>query len=92
MDEWGGKVADKVNVNTDFVVLGTPPVVPPRPTLEQMETYPDAMQKYDKAVERLNNYKQIRSQAEALWIPILNLDRFLYFIGYKTRAGELGAF
>ncbi len=92
VDEWGGKVADKVNVNTDFVILGTPPVVPPRPTLEQMETYPDAMQKYDKAVGRLNNYKQVRSQAEALWIPILNADRFLYFIGYKTRAGEPGAF
>lgn len=90
--KWGGKVDDNVNVNTDFVVLGTQPVVPPRPTLEQMEIYPDAMDKYDRAVERLNRYKDIQSQAEALWIPILNADRFLYFIGYKTRAGEPGAF
>jgi hypothetical protein len=89
---WGGKVADTVTVNTDFVILGTPPKVPPRPTLEQMETYPDAMDKYNGAVQRLADYKQVQSQAEALWIPILNADRFLYFIGYKTQAGEPGAF
>ncbi len=89
---WGGKVADSVTVNTDFVILGTPPKIPPRPTLEQMEIYPDAMEKYENSVERLANYKQVQSQAEALWIPILNADRFLYFIGYKTQAGEPGAF
>ncbi|MFH1370168.1 MAG: hypothetical protein ABII09_02615 [Planctomycetota bacterium] len=92
VEGWGGKVADTVTVNTDFVILGTPPNIPPRPTLEQMEIYPDAMEKYDSAVERLTNYKQVQSQAESLWIPILNADRFLYFIGYKTQAGKPGGF
>ena len=92
VEKWGGKVADSVTVNTDFVVLGTPPSIPPKPTLEQMEIYPDAMERYEKAVQRLANYKQVQSQTQALWIPILNADRFLYFIGYKTRAGEPGAF
>jgi NAD-dependent DNA ligase len=92
VEKWGGKVADSVSVNTDFVILGTPPTVPQKPTLEETETYPNAMEKYERAVERLANYKQIQSQAEALSIPILNADRFLYFIGYKTQAGKPGAF
>ena len=66
------------------MVLGTPPVIPAKPTLEDTTTRPDAMEKYNKAVERLAAYKQIESQAQSLSIPILNLDRFLYFIGYKS--------
>jgi hypothetical protein len=92
VEKWGGKVADSVSINTDFVILGTPPDVPQKPTLAETETYPNAMEKYERAVERLANYKQIQSQAEALSIPILNADRFLYFIGYKTQAGKPGAF
>jgi hypothetical protein len=92
VEKWGGKVADSLSVNTDFVILGTPPNVPQKPTLEQTETYPNAMDEYERAVERLASYKQIQGQAEALSIPILNSDRFLYFIGYKTQAGKPGAF
>ncbi|MGA2173047.1 MAG: hypothetical protein ABSG82_08600 [Sedimentisphaerales bacterium] len=92
IEKWGGKVDDTVTVNTDFVVLGTPPEVPQKPTLAETEVSPNAMERYDRAVERLANYKQVQSRAEALSIPILNADRFLYFIGYKTQAGKPGAF
>jgi hypothetical protein len=92
VEKWGGKIADSVTVNTDFVILGTPPNVPQKPTLEKTETYPNAMEEYERAVERLASYKQIQSQADALSIPILNAERFLYFIGYKTQAGKPGAF
>jgi hypothetical protein len=90
--QWGGKVSDSVTADTDFVILGTPPEVGQKPTLEETETYPNAMERYEQAVERLANYKQVQSQASTLSIPILNAERFLYFIGYKTRAGEPGAF
>jgi len=92
VEKWGGKVADLISVNTDFVILGTPPDVPRKPTLGETEIYPNAMEKYDRAVERLANYKLVQGQAQALSIPILNADRFLYFIGYKTQAGKPGAF
>jgi hypothetical protein len=92
VEKWGGKVADKVTVNTDFVVLGSQPETPTKPTLEETSTYPNAAEKYDKAVQRLADYKQILSQAQALSIPILNTERFLYFIGYKTQASNPGAF
>ncbi len=92
VEKWGGKVADSVTVNTDFVILGTPPAVGAKPTLEQMEIYPDAMEKYDRALKRLDDYKQVQSEAQVLWIPILNADRFLNFIGYKTQMEKPGAF
>lgn len=92
VEKWGGKVSDKVTVNTDFVILGTQSEVPPKPTLEETSTYPNAMEKYEKAVERQAEYRQIQSQAQSLSVPILNLERFLYFIGYKTMAGKPGGF
>ena len=92
MEKWGGRVEKTVTVNTDFVVLGEPPEVPAKPTLEEIGTYPNAQEKYDRAVERLATYKQIQSQAESLSIPVLNADRFLSFIGYKSMAGKPGAF
>jgi hypothetical protein len=92
VEKWGGKVADSVTVNTDYVILGTPPEVPQKPTMQETERYPNAMEKYERLLERQAGYKQIQSQAQALSIPILNAERFLYFIGYKTQAGNPGAF
>jgi hypothetical protein len=92
VEKWGGKVADSVTVNTDYVILGTPPEVPTKPTTQETERYPNAMEKYERALQQAAKYKDIQSQAQALSIPILNADRFLYFIGYKTQAGNPGAF
>ena len=92
VEKWGGKVADSVTVNTDYVILGTPPEVPSKPTVQETEKYPNAMEKYERSLERQAGYKQIQSQAQALSIPILNADRFMYFIGYKTQAARPGAF
>ncbi|MBN2020747.1 MAG: hypothetical protein JW749_11055 [Sedimentisphaerales bacterium] len=92
VEKWGGKVSDTMTVNTDFVVLGSTPEIPPKPTLEETSIYPDAMEKYEKALERQAKYTRIQSQAQALSIPILNLERFLYFVGYKTMSGRPGVF
>jgi len=92
VEKWGGRAEKSVTVNTDFVVLGEPPDVPSKPTLEEIGTYPNAQEKYELAIERLANYKQIQTQAESLSIPVLNADRFLSFIGYKSMSGKPGAF
>jgi hypothetical protein len=92
VEKWGGKVADTVTVNTDYVILGTPPVVPPKPTMQDTEKYPNAMEKYERTVQEAAKYKDVQSQAQALSIPIMNAERFLYFIGYKTMSGNPGAF
>ncbi len=92
VERWGGKVADTVTVNTDYVILGTPPVVPQKPTMQETERYPNAMEKYERTLQQAAKYKDVLSQAQALSIPIMNAERFLYFIGYKTMSGNPGAF
>ena len=92
IENWGGKVEDAVSVNTSFIVLGTPPRVLERPTYDQLAIDPLAMNKYEASLKRLADYKEVQKQAQALNIPILNYERFLYLIGYKSQSTRPGAF
>ena len=92
IEKWGGKTADTVSADTDFVVLGRIPIVRQKPTSEEMEMYPTAMEKYEESLRRLARYKEIQNKAETLSIPVLNYERFLYLIGYKTQSNKPGAF
>jgi len=92
IEKWGGKIADNVSVDTDFVVLGKPPVVLRKPNFEQMEADPMAMEKYEASLQKLASYKQVQDRAEALSVPVFNTERFLYFIGYKAQSARPGAF
>src|SRR4030042_2294521 len=40
IEKWGGRLADTVTFDTDFLVLGYPPQVPPRPTPEDLDADP----------------------------------------------------
>lgn len=82
IEKWGGRVADYISVETDFAVLGLPPRIPPKPTHEQLEDDPMAMEKYDAVQKRLTKYKDILEETQTFSVPIFNTDRFLYFIGY----------
>ncbi len=90
--KWGGKVADAVSADTDFLILGNPPRVPRKPTFDDLEVDPLANEKYEAAMQRLNHYNEVQSRAEALWIPTFTYERFLYLIGYKGQANKPGAF
>ncbi len=92
IENWGGRVEDAVSVNTSFIVLGTPPGVLKRPTYDQLTIDPLAMDKYEASLARLADYKEVQKQAQALNIPILNYERFLYLIGYKGQSARPGAF
>ncbi|MEK7996728.1 MAG: hypothetical protein AAB403_23230 [Planctomycetota bacterium] len=92
IERWGGRVADAVSINTDFLVLGQQPEVLERPTLEQTEIDPRARDRYEASLAKLNRYNELRSQAQTLWIPVFTYERFLYFIGYKGQIGRAGAF
>ncbi len=92
IEKWGGRVADTISIDTDFLLLGRQPQVPTRqPTFEELEVDPGAMQRYEALLQRLNHYNQLQSQAQALWIPIFRYERFLYFIGYKGQVSQAGA-
>jgi hypothetical protein len=77
---WGGKVADKINIDTDFVVLGKEPVVPLY-TADELNT-PLNKQKSEEAKAALAVYMQMRDDAVSLHIPVMNQNRFLYYTGY----------
>jgi hypothetical protein len=82
--QWGGKVTDKVNADTDFVVLGKEPVIPVFTKEEQQD--PINAAKLAEATAQAEAYENVKRQAIELHIPILNQNRFLYFIGYYELA------
>lgn len=92
IEKWDGKVAEDITVETDYVVLGQPPKMEPKPSAEEQEIFPTALEKYETSRKRYDEYQKILTQAQALSIPIFNTERFLYFIGYKEKAGKPGAF
>lgn len=90
--KWGGTVSSEVSAETDYVILGKEPQVPPEPTLEILAVDPTATEKYNAIRQDNQRYNQVRQRAEGLWIPIFSYDRFLHFTGYASQVGKPGAF
>jgi hypothetical protein len=82
--QWGGKLSDQVNVDTDFVVLGKEPVLPSF-SKEDLQD-PFNAKKLADAQTALDQYMNVKKQAVDLHIPVLNQNRFLYLIGYYAQA------
>lgn len=91
VERWGGKTADTITIETDFLVLGKQPTVLEAPTLEEQEIDPRAQQRHLASIQRLERYNQLRDQAQNLWIPVFTYEKFLHFIGYKTQVSQAGA-
>lgn len=82
--QWGGRVQEAVNANTDFVVMGTEPEVPVLSDDERAT--PEGLNREARAKAELENYLQVLDRASDLNIPVLNQNRFLYFVGYYDQA------
>jgi hypothetical protein len=80
--QWGGALTDRVNIDTDFLVLGKEPVVSPLPD----SPTPVDQDRHDKAQAAYDKFIQVQTDAIHLNIPILNQNRFLYFVGYYDQA------
>ncbi|UCE46862.1 MAG: hypothetical protein JSW47_14770, partial [Phycisphaerales bacterium] len=91
VEGWGGKMADSITIDTDFLVLGKQPTVLEAPTLEQQEIDPRAQQWHLASLQRLARYNQLRDRAQSLWIPVFTYEKFLHFIGYNTQVSQAGA-
>jgi len=89
---WGGKVAENVSVDTDFVIAGRVPHVPEKPTLEDLEMDPLAQEKHDAAQVRLARYNRVKDLATSLMVPVFTYNNFLSLIGYNTQVSKAGAF
>jgi hypothetical protein len=82
--QWGANLVNDVNVDTDFVVLGKEPTLP-NYTKEEQEN-PQIADKMAKAQATIDKYQELRQTALDLHIPILNQNRFLYYVGYYDQA------
>jgi len=81
--QWGGRVGDAVNPSTDFVVLGAEPVIP---SFSKDDITAENQEHINKAEEALAKYKAFEDEARDLHIPIMNQNRFLYYVGFYDQA------
>jgi len=86
IERWGGIVIGEIDINTDFIVMGTSPRRLPEPTEEQMDVDPLAQDKYEQSMELFSQYSTVLSKAKALSIPVFNTARFKNLIGFDTEA------
>lgn len=84
--QWGARVVNQVNADTDFVVMGTEPQLPAF-TADDLKD-PINRKKLDDAQAELNAYQAVQQKAVDLHVPILNQNRFLYLIGYYDLAAR----
>jgi len=82
--QWGGKLQDAIGTDTDFVVMGAPPKLPPDGPDDLKD--PIKAQEYAAAQKAAEDYTRIEQEAEALKIPILNQNKFFYLTGYYDLA------
>ncbi len=76
---YGGRIMKDVSIDTDYVILGDPPVRPRRPD----DTDPqDAWDLYQERLQSFNRYETVKKKAEELQIPRLGGKRFLDLVGY----------
>jgi len=83
--QWGGIVTDDLNIDTDFLIMGKEPVVPAIPP-EQLKDDPIREFEQKKAEEARRAYDDVKNKALELHTPVLNQNRFLYFIGFFDQA------
>lgn len=77
--QWGGKLVDQINVDTDFLVIGSEPMVPDY-SAEEL-TQPENIKKKTDSEKEVEDYLNVVQKARELHIPILNQNRFLHFTG-----------
>ena len=75
--DWGGRVSEEVSAGTDFVVVGKAPRLP-RPGIGASPDQQDVQQARQREWDA---YQAVRSEAEALSLPILTYDVFMNFLG-----------
>jgi hypothetical protein len=80
--QWGGKLQDKVDVDTDFVIMGAEPTAPANFDASD----PQQLIRRQQYQQDFAKYQAQVLSATQLSIPLMNQNRFLYFIGYYDQA------
>lgn len=78
IEGWGGKVTDQLAGNVDFLVLGSRPVLPPRPPADAPA---EVVQQFIRVQRLAREYDRLLEQAAATSIPVLNENRLNTLLG-----------
>ena len=82
IESWNGKLSDDISGDTDFVVLGEKPVLPPQPK----PTDPiELTQRYILLRQQVAKYDQLLDRATQASIPVLNQNRLYTLTGGMQR-------
>jgi hypothetical protein len=84
--KWGGKLQPKINVDTDFVVMGAEPKVDTFTADDLQDPFNVSLKQTQEA--ELQAYTDVLNQAKEYHIPVMNQNRFLYFCGYYENAQQ----
>lgn len=82
IQEWGGEASDDIAGDTDFLVLGQPPVLPPQPPFDAPR---EVIQRFLDLQARADKYDEMFDAAQATNIPVLNQNRFMTLTGLDAR-------
>ncbi|HLP85340.1 MAG TPA: hypothetical protein VK157_13405 [Phycisphaerales bacterium] len=75
---WGGTIAEDMSGDTDFVIMGGRPVLPPRPSA----TAPlEVALEYTRRFRDVERYDNLLREATATGIPVLNENRLYTLTG-----------
>mgnify|MGYP006308283073 CR=1 FL=1 len=84
--KYGGRIADEVTAEVDYLVLGAKPQLPPKPGDDQPL---QVIRNWESLQQRAQQYEQAQEQAARVGVPILNQNRFVDLIGLE--ASEVSA-
>lgn len=76
--DWGGKVSDSIAGDTDFLVLGSRPILPPEPKPDDPI---ELIQRYLRLKQNAQKYDELFEAAKRTSIPILNQNRLMTLTG-----------
>lgn len=80
--EWGGQVVTEIDATTDYLIVGSKPVIPPVP-----QNAPETVMAQVKAKqEDLARYNAALDLGRSLFKPLVSQNQFLFLMGY---AGEM---
>lgn len=79
---WGGTVQDDVVGDTDFLVLGDRPAVPPQPPIDAPYA---VVQEYARLERASREYDRLFGVAQQTGIPVLNQNRLYTLTGLYSR-------
>lgn len=78
IERWGGVLVDEIQGDTDFVVLGEKPVLPPPPSRNAPVA---VIQEYVRLQQEIQRYDNLLLKAESTSMPVLNANRLRTLIG-----------